>query len=91
VDLGENTFDSFDAVFEAAFDAVGARRAESRLEIHFSGGEGLADFVVKFAGDLAAFGFLDLDKAMRDDVELMAGALAFEFTVLESLGHIIER
>ena len=63
---------------------------QRRLKVHFGDGQALANLIVQFAGNVPPLGFLDLDQAMGNDLEFLAGAFAREFALFERLGHEVK-
>ena len=68
VNLLENAFDRLDAVFKPSLQGRRARGLQSRLQVHFRGGEALPDLVVELACNLPPFRLLHLNQPMRQDL-----------------------
>ena len=86
----EHAFDRANAFLQAPFQRGLFGALQGGLKVHFGNGQGLADFVMELAGDVAALALLDFDEAVGEDLQFEAGALAFAFPLFERLGHEIE-
>src|SRR5262245_15275355 len=90
MDLFQHLADGLDTFFQPASKGGLARIFEGRVEIKFGNSEALADFVVKLAGDAAALALLHFNETVGERLKFVAGAIAFQFSLFESLGHQIE-
>src|ERR1051326_101461 len=90
VDLFEDASDCLDAFFEATSEGSLAGVLECGMEIQFGDGQGLADFIVQFARNMPALALLNFNETMGKSLKFMAGAVAFQFPLFESLGHQVK-
>src|SRR5712691_10923847 len=84
LNLLEHSLDRLNAGLQPAQQCALSRRSDRGLEVHFCQGQALADFIMKFARNVTALGFLCLYQFLRKGLKFVAVSFAFEFSLLES-------
>ena len=80
-DRADGIFGEFAGAGEAIGDGAGGEEGDGVGDFEAEGGEGLPDFVVEFAGEGAAFFFLDFEESSGEGFQFLEVDLAVVFGV----------